>query len=162
MVLLSSLPGLWVDSAYAQGGTEKFYYFINAHLGTPQKVVDEAGVVVWSADYRPFGETDILVNTLENNFRFPGQYFDQEKWLHYNWHRYYDPRSGRYLTADPIGLIANQNLYGYADQNPINSLDPRGLYRDVGGGFGLTAGVLLGFLPQSTPKAVVMTKEENM
>ncbi|PXF56473.1 MAG: hypothetical protein C4B58_13400 [Deltaproteobacteria bacterium] len=48
-----------------------------------------------------------------NNFRFPGQYEDQETGLHYNWHKYYEPGIGRYLRADPIGLIAGVNLFRY-------------------------------------------------
>ena len=36
--------------------------------------------------------------------RFAGQYFDAETGLHYNRHRYYDPLSARYTTADPLGL----------------------------------------------------------
>jgi len=52
------------------------YYYINDHLGTPQKMMDENGEVVWSSDYKPFGEADITVNNIGNNFRFPGQYYD--------------------------------------------------------------------------------------
>jgi len=46
--------------------------------------------------------------------------------LHYNWNRFYDPETGRYLSADPIGLDGGLNLYGYANQNPINYIDPDG------------------------------------
>jgi hypothetical protein len=45
-----------------------------------------------------------------------------------SWHRFYDPETGRYISADPIGLQGGLNLYAYANQNPINATDPYGLY----------------------------------
>jgi RHS repeat-associated protein len=71
--------------------------------------------------------------------RFAGQYYDSETGLHYNYHRYYDPKIGRYLRADPIGLFGGVNLYSYVNNRPIISSDPFGLKSildDFGGSLG--------------------------
>jgi RHS repeat-associated protein len=107
---------------------DRIYYFINDHLGTPQRIVDENNNIVWSGDFLPFSKVNATVAELGNNFRFPGQYYDAETGLHYNWHRYYDPKLGRYLTPDPIGLIGGINLYTYVQNNPVNWVDPMGLF----------------------------------
>jgi RHS repeat-associated protein len=103
------------------------YYYQNDHLGTPQKITDQDAAVVWSADYLPFGKADVNVGAVDNNLRFAGQYYDQETGLHYNWHRYYDPKLGRYLRADPKGIDGGINLYAYASANPIVFIDKDGL-----------------------------------
>ena len=105
----------------------KSYWYLNDHLGTPQMVVAENGGVVWKAQYQVFGKAEIDGgSTLTNNLRFPGQYFDEETGLHYNWNRYYDPESGRYSQTDPIGLRGGINLYGYTQNNSLNFIDPEG------------------------------------
>jgi len=106
---------------------ESAYYFHNDHLGTPQVLTDENGNVAWKAVCMPFGGAQILVESVENPFRFPGQYYDQETGLHYNYFRYYNPTSGRYITPDPIGLAGGINLFTYVANNPVNNIDPRGL-----------------------------------
>uniref|UniRef100_UPI001B802595 RHS repeat-associated core domain-containing protein n=1 Tax=Desulfobulbus elongatus TaxID=53332 RepID=UPI001B802595 len=108
-------------------GDGSMYYYHTDHLGTPLRLTDASGTVVWAADYQPFGKATLLVNTVENNLRFLGQYFDAETGLHYNWHRYYDPDIGRYLSADPIGLEAGVNVYAYVNNDPVNKIDPWGL-----------------------------------
>ena len=109
------------------GANAETYWFINDHLGAPRTIVNSSGQVVWQAAYLPFGKAEVLVDTVENNFRLPGQYYDAETGLHYNMFRYYDPDTGRYITADPIGLDGGLNLFLYAGGDPMNWVDPWGL-----------------------------------
>jgi RHS repeat-associated protein len=115
------------DPLFMKQGSD-YYFYQNDHLGTPQKMTAVNGAVVWSAKYSSFGKADVdPSSSVTNNLRFSGQYFDQEIGLHYNYYRYYDPKSGRYLTPDPIGLVGGINLYLYVSGNPINLVDPKGL-----------------------------------
>ncbi|GBC62552.1 RHS repeat protein [Desulfonema ishimotonii] len=56
------------------GSGGAWYYFLNDHLGTPQKLVNSYENVAWEAAYLPFGEAQILTENVENNLRFPGQH----------------------------------------------------------------------------------------
>lgn len=70
----------------------------------------------------------VTTSTYDSKFRFPGQYYDEETGLHYNYHRFYDPGTGRYGRPDPIGLIAaGHNLYQYCSNRPLYLIDPQGL-----------------------------------
>ncbi len=102
-----------------------YYWYRNDHLGTPQKIVTTSGAIVWEAVYDSFGNCQVQVETITNNLRFPGQYYDPETGLYYNLNRYYDPTTGRYLRADPFG--AGLNLYAYCFNNPLRLIDPEGL-----------------------------------
>jgi len=98
-------------------------------------------VTVWSATYDAFGRATVdSASTVTNNLRYPGQYYDAETGLHYNWNRYYDPVTGRYSTSDPIGLEGGINEYVYAIGRPIYWIDPYGL--NIG-----TPGTAEGFIP---------------
>lgn len=129
--------------------TDELFFVHNDHLGTPQVITDQHQAIVWQAQYDPFGKATVTTEVIVNNIRFPGQYFDRETGLHYNYFRYYDPGTGRYITSDPIGLSGGINTYGYAYQQPLRFIDPSGLNTytiHVGFNVPFVGGIELGYL----------------
>jgi len=104
------------------------------HLNTPRLIANQAGTTVWRNDNtEPFG------NSMPNDdpdgdgvsfvfdLRFPGQFFDRETNLAYNYFRDYDLSTGRYVESDPIGLWSGVNTYLYVRARPTRAVDFRGL-----------------------------------
>ena len=57
----------------------------------------------------------------------PGQYFDQETNLTYNYFRDFDSSIGRYIQSDPIGLEGGVDTYAYVKNKPLSLVDLNGL-----------------------------------
>jgi len=89
---------------------------------------------VWRWDQaEPFGaspaDEDPDANTLAFDLplRLPGQRYDAETGLHYNYFRDYSPHLGRYVQSDPLGLIAGPNTYAYVRASVLSYSDALGL-----------------------------------
>ncbi|AQM70640.1 Putative deoxyribonuclease RhsC [Vibrio campbellii] len=117
-------PNSFVPLALIENG-ECYFYQCN-QIGTPERLVDSIGQVVWQATYDTFGFAHVEIETVKNNLRLQGQYFDIETGLHYNLARYYDPQIGRFIQPDPLGLLGGTNHYQFAP-NPVSWVDPLGL-----------------------------------
>jgi RHS repeat-associated protein len=91
-------------------------------------------VAIWRAKVEPFGKATVDEDPDGNaapfalNVRFPGQYADAETGWYLNHFRDYDPGTGRYLEPDPLGIVGGLHLYNYVDGDPINFVDPHGLF----------------------------------
>jgi RHS repeat-associated protein len=121
---------LWMRVQNSTTEANGYHWFLSDDLGTPQKLIATNGAVTWAATYDAFGAAtvDTANSTVVNNLRFPGQYFDEETGLHWNWNRYYDPTTGRYITGDPINIAEAKDSYLYALNGPTSSYDPFGLF----------------------------------
>jgi RHS repeat-associated protein len=115
------------------GGVNVFYVHAD-HLNTPRRISRPSdNFVVWRWDSDPFGaasadsDPDGDLNAFVYNLRFPGQYFDNESGLHYNYYRDFDSATGRYVQSDPIGLDGGLNTYSYGYSNPLHYFDMFGL-----------------------------------
>jgi RHS repeat-associated protein len=110
------------------------YYVYADHLNTPRVITDGTNKVVWRWDSDPFGadaaneDPDGDGTKFRYNLRFPGQYYDRETGLHYNYFRDYDPSTGRYVESDPIGLKGGINTFSYVRANPLSFTDTKGLF----------------------------------
>jgi RHS repeat-associated protein len=123
------------DSAQPGGGTIVVTYVHGNHLGVPLSITDSAGNAATTPN-------DYLAPA------FPGQSKTLPD-LYYNRYRDYDPTTGRYIQADPIGLAGGQNDYLYAGANPVRWSDPLGknaalLGGEMGGSIGGPAGAAIG------------------
>ncbi|MDN5489157.1 MAG: DUF6531 domain-containing protein [Acinetobacter sp.] len=110
------------------GGAVHFIH--NDHLGRAESITAPNKSVVWKASNSSFGRTVTNETVGVFNLGFPGQYYDAESTLWYNWNRYYDASIGRYTQSDPIGLAGGLNTYAYVENNPINYTDENGLNRN--------------------------------
>jgi RHS repeat-associated protein len=116
-----------------QGSTVPYYIYAD-HINTPRVITRASdNSMVWRWDNAdPFGalppDASLAgAGAFGYNPRFPGQLFDSESGFHYNYFRDYDPKAGRYLQSDPIGLNGGVNTYAYVGGNPVWGIDPYGL-----------------------------------
>jgi RHS repeat-associated protein len=98
-------------------------YFLHDHLGSVRALTNGAGSVVERKSYEAFGAS---ANGSLTRYGFTGREREDATGLVYYRARWYDPRQGRFLSEDPLGLTAGPNLYEYAYDNPLRFVDPTG------------------------------------
>jgi len=131
------------------------YYVHNDHLGRPEVVTNQVKSVRWLSRNDAFGNTPVTDLIGGFNVGFPGQYYDVESGMYYNYFRTYDPSTGRYLESDPIGLAGGLNTYSYAGFNPTSNIDAYGLTPANAGG------AIVGGVVGAVTAAVIATMDED-
>ncbi len=123
---------IWLDDmplALVSGSVSSpsYYYVHTGQIDEPLIVTDASKAKVWDAALDPWGQATMLATpTKDLNLRLPGQWYSAESGLHQNWMRDYDPVTGRYIEADPLGINAGANLYPYVISDPLDRIDPSG------------------------------------
>ena len=151
---LSTTDHIWLPTASGPmpiaAVIDSVHYAVHAdHLNTPRRLTDGAKAVKWQWPYSGFGEIAPQSTPaagqapVSYGLRYPGQ-IDDGNGLFYNWHRFYDPRVGRYTSSDPIGLEGGWNRFGYVGGNPLSFTDPHGLNPVSGALAGAGAGSAFG------------------
>ena len=120
----------------AASSNQQLNYIEADHLNTPRVVIEpDRNVAIWSWDIhgeafgasQPNEDPDGDGKPFTLDLRFPGQRYDSATGLYQNDQRDYDPKTGRYLQSDPIGLEGGINTYSYSANNPFSLIDPNGL-----------------------------------
>jgi RHS repeat-associated protein len=136
-------------------------YFVHDSVGSTRILVSSSGSIAATFTYSPYGSVSASTGTATTPLTFAGYYWDSHSGLYYVANRSYDPATGQFTTVDPmltgmyalgtgtsqgldvtISTIALTNLspYQYANGDPINEIDPSGLW-----GFDVCLGVCLSY-----------------
>jgi RHS repeat-associated protein len=117
-------PGEFTPALRCEEGA--VYSVVPDVSGAPRALVDGGGAVAWEDAPDVYGVPSEGAGDARCPWRWPGQYADEETGLHYNGHRYYDPRSGVYLSPDPLGVWGGAAEYSFV-RDPFQEMDPYGL-----------------------------------
>ncbi len=101
------------------------YYHYDG-LGSVTNLTSSQGQNIAEYEYDAYG--NILTQTglaQLNPYRFSTKEQDKSGLIYFG-ARYYEPRVGRWITKDPLGMVDGPNVYTYVNNNPINSFDPFG------------------------------------
>jgi RHS repeat-associated protein len=109
-----------------QGGQN--YSYLYDGKGNVSSLIDSAQNVVAKYTYDAFGVLKEKTSTIDQLFMFSTKQYDIQTGLSYYGYRFYSPAIGKWITRDPIGELGGINLYGFVENNPVNFVDPWGLY----------------------------------
>lgn len=108
-----------------RGGSTYYYHYDG--LGSVTELTNASGTLQESYNYDAFGNPTVT-SSVGNPYLFTGRRWDTESSIYHYRARQYDPTIGRFLQRDPLGTFDHMNLYAYTGNDPINFIDPYGLY----------------------------------
>ncbi len=126
---------LMVDQVHdaVSGDTTLLRYTLGNHLGSSTLELDEQARLISCEDYHPYGTSAYRAGRSEaevkrKRYRYTGMERDEESGLSYHSARYCHLAIGRWIASDPLGIADSVNGYLYAQANPIQVVDPTGMF----------------------------------
>jgi RHS repeat-associated protein len=119
---------------FVTGPNAGSYYYTRDHLDSVREMIDGSGSIRARYAYDPFGRRSLLAGDLNADFGFARLLLIPEADVALALHRAYSPETGRWLSRDPLEdaeLEEGPNLYSYVRSDPINAVDPSGMFMDV-------------------------------
>lgn len=114
-----------------RGDSQSYYIYDNPGRSVAA-VLDGTQAVLNNYAYNAFGDIKTINEMTPNDFLYAGEQYDDETGLIYLRKRYYDPETGRFLSKDAFpGYVTDPqtvNPYPYVQNNPVNRIDPTGLF----------------------------------
>jgi len=131
-VLARYTQGLKTDELLSELRSGTTSYYEQDTLSSVTSLSNPAGSVTNTYTFDSFGNVTTSTGSLTNPFQYTGRDNDSEIGLYYYRARYFDPKVGRFMSEDPLGVRDHLNMYAYVHNNPINFDDPLGLYQTRG------------------------------
>ncbi|WP_328296185.1 IPT/TIG domain-containing protein [Kineococcus sp. NBC_00420] len=115
-------------AALAQiSSTGEINYFFHDQRSSTRALINSAGAISATYAYNAYGSLIASTGTVSTPLRFTGGYTDSETGFVYLINRYYDPATAQFISIDPA-VVATLQAYAYANADPINGVDPLGLF----------------------------------
>ncbi len=110
--------------------TDQVYNYHFNNIGSTIAMTDQSQAIVNKYSYDEFGKVLNQVAAVPQPFKYVGQYgvMHESNGFYYMRARYYDPKVGRFISEDPIGLAGGINQFVYVGNKPVNRIDPMGLF----------------------------------
>jgi RHS repeat-associated protein len=124
--------GLYIDEPMAMLRSSATSYYQADGLSSVTSLSNTAGSLAQTYTFDSFGKQMASSGSLTNPFQFTAREFDTETSLYNYRARYYDANAGRFLREDPLRFTAGVNFYAYVSNQPLNLVDPYGLWPSMG------------------------------
>ena len=120
-------PGIDRPHSVRRSSDNATFYYTTELQGHISGLISSSNQLVNRYEYTPWGEPITTTEGMLQPLRYAAREFDSETGLYYVRARYYSPRLARFMSDDPIGLAGGTNLQSYAENDPVNTIDPTGL-----------------------------------